>query len=224
MQGNAQRSKWIRIGPHLEGGLIYKITSSGAIYSPVGCIHAVFTVQGGFVLTIEFSSPKAAEALSSLCNAHFDQFKDQYSKAQLPDQFIESVDLALTYNKDGPSVGLKAWIDMEDRLRRWADKSEDHNPRTKNTEWISRRPGWKEKIARIWNSFFVSLGSEKLSCPCRKMGPNQSLEEHFRAAHLFESLLPKPKPRPRGGVSATAGTISHRGKRRRRRSDSSIEE
>jgi hypothetical protein len=128
--------------------------------------------------------------------------------------------LTLRYHK---TVNLLDSRCGSDRRRRWADKSEDHNTRTKNTEWISTRRGWKEEIARTWNSFFVSLGSEKLSCPCGKMGSNQPLEEDFRAAHLFESLLSKPKPRPRGGVSATAGTISHRGKRRRRRSDSSME-
>jgi hypothetical protein len=97
----------------------------------------------------------------------------------LPRQSIDSVNLALTYNKD---VGLKAWIDMENRLLRWADKSEDQNPRTKNPEWISRRQDWKVEIARIWNSVFVSLGPEKLSCPCGKMEPNLTLEEHFRTS------------------------------------------
>jgi hypothetical protein len=217
---DAQRSKWIRIGKDLEGGLVYKTTSSDAIYLPVGCIHAVFTVEGGFLFTIEFSTPDSVKVLSSLFNSHFDKFKDVYAKAELPSQFIQSVDLALQQNR--PLVGLKSWIDMEERLRRWADKSEDHNPTTKNKEWIKRRQKWKEEIARIWESFFNSLGSEKLSCPCGKMRPNQSLEKHFCAAHLFESLLPQPKPRPRGGVSATAGTISHR-RKRRRRSDSSVE-
>jgi hypothetical protein len=167
MQGDAQRSKWIRIGPYLEGGLIYKITSSDAIYSPVGCLHPVFTVQRGFVLTIDFSTPKCAVVLSSLCNSRFDQFKDQYSKAQLPGQFIESVDLTLTYNKDGPVVGLKAWIDMEDRLRRWADKSEDHNqePRTRNgfqEDQAGRRrlpeSGIRSLSARVQRSYLVLVG------------------------------------------------------------------
>jgi hypothetical protein len=211
---DAQRNKWIRIGKDLEGGLVYKTTSFDAIYLPVGCIHAVFTVEGGFLLTIEFSTPDSVKVLSSLFNSHFDRFKDVYAKAQLPGQFIESVDLALQQNR--PLVGLKAWIDMETRLRRWADNSEDKNSSTKNPEWVSRRPGWKEEIGEVWNSFFASQVSEKLTCPCKKMGPNQSLEEHFHADHRFgfEAIL----PRPRKGVGIFPGTtkISLVGKRKRR--------
>lgn len=218
---DAQRNKWIRIGKDLEGGLIYKTTSSDAIYLPIGCIHAVFTVEGGFLLTIEFSTPESVKVLSSLFNSHFDRFKDDYSKAELPGQFIESVALALRRNR--ALVGLKAWIDMEERLRRWADNSEDNDSATKNTEWISRRPGWKKKIVKIWTSFFKSQFSENLSCPCEKMHRSQSLEEHFRADHL--SMFRTSFPRPRKGVGAFSETTkaSYRGKRKRGRSDSSME-
>jgi hypothetical protein len=217
---DSHRSKWVRIGRYLEGGLIYKTTSSDAIYLPVGCIHAVFTVRGGFLVTIEFGTPDSVRVLSSLFNSHFDQFKDPYAKAELPSQFIESVDLALKQNR--AIAGLKAWIDMEDRLLRWADNSEDSNSTTKNKEWISRRQGWKNEVTRIWNSFFASTASDKLACPCKKMGHNQSLEVHFRAAHLLDTAFPRPKRR--GGKNSKAALALSRGKRKRTRSDSSIEE
>ena len=71
---DAQRGKLARIGKDLEGGLIFKSTSSQALYIPVGCIHAVFTLHVGFLLSIEFSTPDSVPVLATLLNSDFDRF------------------------------------------------------------------------------------------------------------------------------------------------------
>lgn len=164
---DAQPGKLARIGKDLEGGLVFKNTSRQALYIPVGCIHAVYTTTGGFLLSIEFSTPESVRVLSALLNTDFDLFKDQYVQAELPGQFIESIDLALQQNR--ALVGLGAWIDTQDRIRRWISKKEDDSEATKNRFWIERRSDWKKKVADTWNRFFSTPQSRKIECPCGHM-------------------------------------------------------
>ena len=117
---DGQRSKLERIGKELEGGLMIHTDSSEALYIPAGCIHAVYTLHGGFLVTLEFTTPVSVKVLSTLLNAQFDRFKDQWLQSELPGQFIESVELALTQNQ--VQVGLDAWINTQDRLYLWFDK------------------------------------------------------------------------------------------------------
>ena len=180
---DAQRGKLARVGKDLEGCLIFKTTSRQALYIPVGCIHAVFTIHGGFLLSIEFSTPESVRVLAALLNSNFDRFKDQYAQCELPGQFIESINLALQQNR--PLVGLKAWIDIEDRIRRWASKCEDGNQATKNKHWIKRRDAWKKKVSTTWDRFFSSVHSKTVICPCGTMEMGISLKDHFRAKHMF---------------------------------------
>ncbi|KAG4430017.1 hypothetical protein IFR05_014500 [Cadophora sp. M221] len=53
---DGQRSKLARIGKDLGGGLVIKADSSQALYIPAGCIHAVFTLHGGFLVSLEFTT------------------------------------------------------------------------------------------------------------------------------------------------------------------------
>lgn len=182
-QAEAQRSKLARIGKCLEGGLIYKTTSTEALYVPIGCIHAVFTIHGGFLVTMEFNSPMAAKVLSALFLSGFHVRKDPYAQAELPGEFIEAVALALRENQ--VLLGIEAWISVKEHILRWADTSEDRHEATRNEFWIERRLGWKKKVTETWNEFFSSIHSQKVVCPCGDMEAGESFREHFRAEHMF---------------------------------------
>jgi hypothetical protein len=186
-KADAQKEKLARIGKNLEGGLIFKTTSANVMYIPVGCIHTVFTTHGGFLLTMEFNTPLAGPVLSRLFNYDFDKFKEDYAHAELPTQFIEAIKLALKQNY--PLVGLKAWIDTEEHIRRWADNS----TAMKYEGWNERRGDWKRLVDRMWIDFFADRESKKIACPCGRMGHGESLREHFRAAHTFTKGKPKTK-------------------------------
>jgi hypothetical protein len=186
-KADAQKEKLARIGKDLEGGLVFKTTSADVIYIPVGCIHTVFTIHGGFLLTMEFNTPLAAPVLSRLFNYEFDKFKEDYAHAELPTQFIESIELALKHNY--PLVGLKAWIDTEEHIRRWVDNS----TAAKYEVWNERRSGWKRKVDEVWNEFFKDRESKKIACPCGRMGSGESLKEHFRSTHAFTKATPKTR-------------------------------
>lgn len=186
----AQGRKLAAIGPNLEGGLIIRTTSSDAIYIPVGCIHAVFTIHGGFLLTMEFATPKSVRALSSLLNSEFDCFKDPYSQKELPQQFIEAVNLALTTNQR--EIGLKAWIDMEKRVRRWNLVDLDAAKKVKERQKL-----WKKGIRKMWDAFFQNLQPRDMACPCGQMELGQHLKEHFRGAHDFTECMKGAAGKPR---------------------------
>ncbi len=48
-----QLAKFARLGGVLEGGVVVRTTSKDALYIPAGCAHGVFTIRGGFLLTID---------------------------------------------------------------------------------------------------------------------------------------------------------------------------
>jgi len=191
-KSDAQKEKLARIGKDLEGGLIFKTTSADVIYIPIGCIHTVFTIHGGFLLTMEFNTPVASPVLSRLFNYDFDKFKEDYAHAELPTQFIESIELALKHNH--PLVGLKAWIDSEEHIRRWTDNS----TAAKYEVWNERRSGWKRKVDDVWNEFFKDRESKKVSCPCGRMESGEGLKEHFKDAHAFTKAKTKTRAIAKG--------------------------
>lgn len=186
-KADAQKEKLARIGKDLEGGLVLKTTSADVIYIPVGCIHTVFTIHGGFLLTMEFNTPLASSVLSRLFHYDFDKFKEDYAHAELPTRFIESIELALKHNH--PLVGLQAWIDSEEHIRRWTDNS----TAAKYEVWNERRSGWKRKVDDMWNEFFRDRESKRIACPCGAMEDGESLKDHFRDTHAFTKAKTKTR-------------------------------
>ncbi|PVH83869.1 hypothetical protein DL98DRAFT_652299 [Cadophora sp. DSE1049] len=205
---DGQRSKLERIGKDLEGGLMIHADSTQALYIPAGCIHAVYTLHGGFLVTLEFTTPRSVKVLSALLNAQFDRFKDQWLQSELPGQFIDSVGLALTQNQT--QVGIDAWITTQDRLRLWVDKEQDSHEATRNQYWVDRRPGWEEKLRNVWKTFFGSAHSGLvLSCPCQGMRRGQTFKDHLYSEHFVVDRIEESS---RNG----AGDIGSRKKKRRK--------
>jgi hypothetical protein len=52
-QERGQHGKLARLADRLEGGIVTQTTSAEAIYIPAGCLHAVFTTEGGFLVSID---------------------------------------------------------------------------------------------------------------------------------------------------------------------------
>ncbi|KAL2073108.1 hypothetical protein VTL71DRAFT_10432 [Oculimacula yallundae] len=185
---DGQRSKLARIGKDLEGGVVLAVDSSQALYIPAGCLHAVFTLHGGFLITMEFTTSISVKVLSSLLNAQFDRFKDHWLQSELPGQFIESVELALTQNQ--VQAGVDAWIHTQSRLKLWFDKEQDSSASSRNQHWVDRRSGWEKKVREVWDTFFRSQDLDTIRfCPCGEMGHNardrvMSFKEHFYSKHL----------------------------------------
>jgi hypothetical protein len=50
---HGQHTKFAQSAALLEFGLVVRTTSKDALYIPAGCLHAVFTIQGGFLVSID---------------------------------------------------------------------------------------------------------------------------------------------------------------------------
>jgi hypothetical protein len=48
-----QHAKFARSAALLEGGMVVRTTSKDALYIPAGCLHAVFTIRGGFLVSVD---------------------------------------------------------------------------------------------------------------------------------------------------------------------------
>lgn len=51
-----QHAKFARLGGLLEGGMVVRTTCRDALYIPAGCVHEVFTIRGGFLVTIDYTT------------------------------------------------------------------------------------------------------------------------------------------------------------------------
>ncbi|KAH7363952.1 hypothetical protein BKA65DRAFT_388900, partial [Rhexocercosporidium sp. MPI-PUGE-AT-0058] len=160
-----QKEKLARVGKSLEGGLVTNLTSSHAIYIPLGCIHSVLTKKGGFLITIDFIAPTSAKAYSALFCAGLDRIDGRRDQKTYFDKFLLSVELALHNNRE--SIGIDSWVKSLDRIQ----------------EWAGGHPAWSRKATKMWCKFLKTLESKNLICPCGESDPSQSFQEHFKC-HL----------------------------------------
>jgi len=198
-EAESQKAKFQRIGRHLEGGVIVKMTSSDAIYLPVGCIHIVFTLHGGFLFGKDFTTSKSATPLSKLIVAGLDQFRNRQDQTVCFRLFFEAVQIALAHNQ--VEIGLKAWLDAWERTRYWADD-------------VSQM---RSKARKIWDEFFSKEPyPRKVVCPCGRMKSEEQLSTHFRAEHFWSRSVENGTLSARNTRSATSGSNDSKTNKRKR--------
>lgn len=131
-------------------------------------MHYVVSTHGCFLIAIDFIAPESSKALSSLILSGVDRSNESWQTA-LFGNFCRSIELGLNNNQI--SNALSSWIRIQDPIKEWV-AAEGNN-------------GWKKDASKMWDSFFRSRLSKDASCPCQNVEFNQSLEEHFRAVHMF---------------------------------------
>lgn len=130
-KAEGQKEKLARVGRLLEGGVITKLTSSHAIYIPLGCIHSVFTTKGGFLITIDFITPTSAKIYSALLFAGLDRVDGRRYQDVYFDRFLSSVELALYNNR--VLLALDSWVKSSNRIE----------------EWVGRNRAWSKKAIKM---------------------------------------------------------------------------
>ncbi|KAL2073111.1 hypothetical protein VTL71DRAFT_10435 [Oculimacula yallundae] len=169
-KADGQRAKLVRIGKNLEGGLVFTTNSDEAIYLPAGCIHAVITLDGGFLVAIDFVTPLSSRPLAAVINAGLDDsgagdtFREEISA-----RFLSSVDYGLSYRYE--DLAITSWITTLEKSRQYAKES----------------PIWKKKANQIWNEFFEEKKKkgEKIICVCGEQG-NAEFEGHIKGVHMWQ--------------------------------------
>ncbi|KAK0117247.1 hypothetical protein ONS96_013080 [Cadophora gregata f. sp. sojae] len=168
-QADGQRAKLDRIGKELEGGLVITTDSDEAIYLPAGCIHAVITLQGGFLIAIDFTTPLSSKAYGGMINAGLDdsgaasKFQEEVFR-----RLLSSVDYGMTLRQE--SLALDSWIRALEKIRGYANDCQK----------------WKKSADRFWEDFLKKNDAKGIVCVCGKQG-KAKFGDHFKRIHMWQT-------------------------------------
>ena len=182
-KADGQRAKLDRIGSQLEVGLTFTTSSTEAIYLPAGCIHAVITLEGGFLVAVDFLTPLSSKPHSAMILAGLDdsgaasQFRQEVYR-----RFLSSADHGLAFRQE--ALVLSSWIEALEKIRRYAKES----------------PKWKAAATKVWEEFFKK--AKEGVCACGKQGKTRFVD-HFKKNHMWQvGKGQKRKSEEEGGKEA----------------------
>ncbi|TVY59536.1 JmjC domain-containing histone demethylation protein [Lachnellula suecica] len=158
------------LGRNLEGGVIFRMTPNDAVYLPVGCIHTVFTITGGFLHTMDFVTPESSRGFVKLLGTYLDVrgFNSPFT-VQCFEQFLASIDLALSHNRI--QLAVSSWLEALDPIRQYAENDKI----------------WRKDMTVIWEEFLETAAAKKIICPCGR-GVRGNFSSHFQAEHLWKKV------------------------------------
>ncbi|OKL55209.1 hypothetical protein UA08_09520 [Talaromyces atroroseus] len=167
---DCQRAKLVRIMHRLEGGVVASMTASHAIHIPAGCIHATFTLQGGFLVAKDFTTSESLAAIASYLLHGLDQALSSTARDVCYGWFERCLDVCLSSGK--LDVALQAWVRLQNLLAAWA---------------ASHRQ-WRVSVLRLWEHH---LHDEIVhDCPCGTEERAMTLSRHMFVTHLSFLLSP----------------------------------
>ncbi|KAH7407296.1 hypothetical protein BKA64DRAFT_775092 [Cadophora sp. MPI-SDFR-AT-0126] len=167
-KADGQRAKIDRIGKELEGGLVLTTTSEEAIYLPAGCIHAVITLEGGFLIATDFTTPLSSRPHAAMINCGLDDSGAASTfQRQVFRRFLSSVDYGLSFRQENSA--LSSWIGTLEKIRSYAKEY----------------PDWKKAANKVWDDFLMKKEAKETVCPCGKQGKAKFVD-HFKRVHMWQ--------------------------------------
>lgn len=167
---DGQRAKLVRIMHQLEGGIVAETTSAHAIHIPAGCIHATFTLEGGYLVTEDFTTSKSINGISAYVASGLDRSLPPKAREICFDWFERCLDVCLAHQQYERAI--EAWIKAEVHLASWA----------------SFHRQWRVSIRRVWEQGL--LDDISFHCPCDMQSPDMTLLKHLFPTHLKCLLSP----------------------------------
>ena len=113
-QERGQHGRLFRGANHLEGGVIVQTDSEEALYIPSSCMHAVFTMVGGFLVSIDCSTRFSSWPFSQYLRRYSHLELDLTSREHCYFLFLECLKVAL--ENSCRWIALESWINAEDVL------------------------------------------------------------------------------------------------------------
>jgi hypothetical protein len=165
-RADGQHGKLARIGHLLEGGIIVRTSSADAIYIPAGCMHAVFTLHGGFLVALDCTTSKSIWAFAQYLQHGLDVSLDVEGRRECLFFFLESLEVALHNSLTAPDA-VRAWLSIENRLRTIAQRDAE----------------WKAAAKEVWGSWDGDVPLHCLDCHC--ISSEAIDKSHLEQAHLF---------------------------------------
>jgi hypothetical protein len=178
-----QRGKLARLLHDLEAGIVVQTTSEHALYIPAGCIHATFTLQGGFLVANDFTTSLSLKALGAYITSGLDSTLSSTAREDCFILFKRCLDVCLTHRQLIPAI--KACLSAGPQLAMWADSN----------------PEWRTDMQRLWQQNKLCLdqittGDNLFTCPCEQQSADMVFSDHFASSHL-PFLVSTPEQRAR---------------------------
>ena len=167
----SQNAKLLRIGHQMEGGVVGETTGGQAVYLPAGCIHAVLTLEGGFLVSLDFTTRESVSAFGRYIAKDLHRALDEESQRNCFFSYLDCLEVAL-YNQRVLTAS-ESWLTLEASLQQTA----------------SRDLEWRQAAKKCWTKFFADMESIELICPCGKAGMEESFADHMKANHLRSVMM-----------------------------------
>ncbi|KAH9206302.1 hypothetical protein DL95DRAFT_469762 [Leptodontidium sp. 2 PMI_412] len=168
-QADGQRAKLDRIGKNLEGGLVFTTNSEEAISLPAGCIHSVITLQGGFLIATDFTTPLSSKPYTAMINAGLDDSgAAETFRLEVFKRFLSSVDYGLACKHE--VLAITSWIGTLENIHPYSNDN----------------PSWKKAAFKVWDEFFKKKETKELVCVCGHQG-KAKFGDHFKRAHMWQA-------------------------------------
>lgn len=161
-----QNAKLWRVGARMEGGVVCETTDKEAIYLPAGCIHAVFTLDGGFLVSLDFTTRDSVSVFGRYLAQDLHLAMDEESQRNCLFSYIESLEVAL--HNQRAVAAVESWLKLEPRLQRTATQDFD----------------WCQTAKTCWVSFLDTTDAMGVVCPCGRVDTDVSFSDHMKASHL----------------------------------------
>jgi hypothetical protein len=166
--GQAQGQKAIlgRTGSSLEGGFIALLDLEDCIYLPAGCIHATFTIEGGFLVTKDFTTMDSTAAFARCIASGAHKFIEERHVPDWLGWYLKCLNVALN-NRTATEV-IRAWIETQTILE----------------QWMARDEGWRTEADQVWTKFLSSGRLMLETCLCGRHSGGKGFSAHFQEEHL----------------------------------------
>lgn len=156
----------VRLAQHLEGGVVLCTSSTSAVYVPSGCIHALLTISGGFLVTMDFTTRCSILPFSRYLDLNLCASLDHEGQKDCYYMYLDCLSVALANGRH--DLAFKGWIGLEDRLNQRASTDEE----------------WKTAASACWSSFLPTKIPQSVTCPCGIGSHENNIVEHFWDSHL----------------------------------------
>ena len=178
-QERGQHAKLARLAEKLEGGIVAQTTSAEALYIPAGCLHAVFTMEGGFLASIDCTTRLSVWPFSQYLRYQLHLALDTTGQGECFFLFLESLETSLANSQE--LLALRSWISIEDLLQQHADHDIE----------------WRTRAASIWQQYRKSTAGATLKCPSDQITNIASgCQDWGHTSWLFEKrIMPKHRSR-----------------------------
>lgn len=109
-----ENAKLFRVGNSMEGGFVCETTGDDALYIPAGCIHAVFTYEGRFLPSLDFTTRNSVVLFRNYLSKELHLALDEESRRNCLFAYLQCLEVALFNQRISEAVD--SWLALEKTL------------------------------------------------------------------------------------------------------------